>query len=213
MKKFLVTALAVVGVASAFAAAPTNFVDLGVIGDIDPNYQTEDAAADFVGFAAGEIKWYKFVFGGTNGTAGYLDIDTINPLGTSPSSALIDTELGLYDSLGNFVATDDDDGFGLYSMLSFGNTTNRQFTQTGTMTARGSAIGQDGVLASGTYWLALGTFNSVFGASDWTVTGGSADADASRLAFRTDIQGVPEPASMIALSAGLLALARRRRSN
>jgi hypothetical protein len=213
MKKFLLVAMVTVGCGAAFAQ-PANFIDLGNIGDIDPNYQTEDAFGDVAPFAAAQIQWFKFTFGGTNGTTNYLDIDTINPVGTSPSSALVDTEIGLYDNLGNRIADDDDDGYSLYSALSFGAPGSRNFTQSGTMTARSpSGNGRDGVLAAGTYWVAVGQFNTTFGNTGWTVTSaGAGDADRSRLAFRTDVAAVPEPFSMVAMGAGLLALARRRRN-
>lgn len=213
MKKFLLVAMVTVGCGAAFAQ-PASFIDLGNIGDIDPNYQTEDAFGLVDPFAAGQIQWYKFTFGGTNGTTNYLDIDTINPVGTSPSGALVDTEIGLYDNLGNRIADDDDDGYGLYSALSFGAPGSRNFTQSGTMTARSpSGNGRDGVLAAGTYWVAVGQFNTTFGTTGWTVTStGTGDPDPTRLAFRTDVAAVPEPFSMVAMGAGLLALARRRRN-
>lgn len=212
MNKFMLVALATVGCGVAFAQ-PASFIDLGNVGDIDANYETEDAFGDVGAFSAGQIQWFKFTFGGTNGTTGYLDIDSINPTGTAPTGSLVDTEIGLYDNLGNRIADDDDDGFSFYSSLTFGAAGSRQFTQSGTMTARVAANGRDGVLAAGTYWLAVGQFNTTFGASNWTVTStGTGDADRGRVAFRTDVAAVPEPFSMVAMGAGLLALARRRRN-
>ncbi|ARU44755.1 hypothetical protein CCB81_11650 [Armatimonadetes bacterium Uphvl-Ar2] len=213
MNKFMLVALATVGCGLAFAQ-PANYIDLGNIGDIDPNYQTEDAFSDMDAFGAGQIKWFKFTFGGTNGTVNYLDIDTINVAGFTGGTTPVDTEIGLYDNLGNRIADDDDDGYGLFSSLSFGAPGSRNFTQSGTMSARGPlGNGRDGVLASGTYWLAVGQFNAAFGNTNWTVTStGTGDVDRSRLAFRTDVAAVPEPFSVVAMGAGLLALARRRRN-
>lgn len=213
MNKFMLVALATVGCGLAFAQ-PANFVDLGNIGDIDPNYQTEDAFANLTAFGAGEIKWFKFTFGGTNGTVNYLDIDTINAPGFTGSTTPVDTEIGLYDSLGDLVAEDDDSGYGLFSNLTFGATSpTRQFTQSGSLSSRIPGDGFNGPLSAGTYWLAVSQFNATFGTTGWNVTTtGTGDADVSRLAFRTDVAAVPEPFSMVAMGAGLLALARRRRN-
>lgn len=214
MKKLVLTLGISLFGASAFADPPV-YTDLGSIFDTNADYQIADTSFDFPnGIAATSVLWFKFTYDGTNGTTNYLDIDTINAIGTSPSATPVDTELGLYSSTGALVATDDDDGYGLFSRLTFGATSpTRQFTQTGTMSARTAANGIDGTLAAGTYWLAVAQFNTVFNATDWSVTSaGAGDADPFRLEFRTNTpSSVPEPASLAILGLGVIALIRRPR--
>src|SRR5204863_895755 len=59
-----------------------------------------------------------------------------------------------------------DDGPGNYSELSFGRTSPLRPTISGAS----GGNGRDGVRAAGTYWLAVGGFNSTFSASAWNVT-------------------------------------------
>src|SRR6185295_2899858 len=78
------------------------------------------------------------------GTAGSVTTDT----GTGAS----DTEIGVYTADGLLVATDDDGGGGVLSLLTFG------------------AGGTAGDLTAGTYYLAAGCYNTSFGGADWNVT-------------------------------------------
>ena len=119
--------------------------------------------------AAG-IVWYSFTLSSpvSAGAGTFLDIDTVG------SAACPDTEIGLFSSAncGSFVATDDDSGPGNLSQLSFGAGT-RPAAPQGTCTSAGvTYAGSATTLAAGTYYLAVGRFNSDFsGAYVATSTG------------------------------------------
>jgi hypothetical protein len=82
--------------------------------------------------------------------ANYLDIDL---QGTTTST---DTEIFLFNSSGNLVAQNDDDGGGALSILSFGNAGPRA-PQDGTSLP---FTGQNGTLPIGDYYLGVGLFNT-----------------------------------------------------
>lgn len=206
MTKFILASI-VVGASAVAMAQPASFVDLGNIGDTTSNYDLTDAVYnDNDGLGAAEVAWFRFTFEGTNGTTGFLDIDT-----WLLSANSIDTEIGLYDSLGNMIVNDDDDGESLRSAISFGATTPARQLTTG-FGNRVAGNGRDGVLANGTFWLAVGQFDTTWGATNWNVTStGAGDVDPFSIQFRTDVAAVPEPATMLVLGAGLAAVAARRR--
>jgi hypothetical protein len=84
-------------------------------------------------------------------------------------SATSDTEIGLYDNSGALIVADDDSGNGFYSALTFGSTVLRADPD-----PVGPILdGFDGTLAGGTYWLAVGSFNSTF-AAGWNAASTSA---------------------------------------
>jgi hypothetical protein len=157
---------------------PPPATDLGFIGDFGPD-------PDLVvngNIPASTVHWYKFTTAGATGTA-YLQIDTEGSA-LAPSN---DTELGLYDSLGLMIDNDDDDGSGNLSLLRWGS------------------AGADGDLAAGTYYLAVGGFNTNF-ANAFNVTSTSSNIGPYKVNFSTNI---PEPASLALLA--LVGLALRRR--
>ncbi|GAB4386259.1 MAG: hypothetical protein Kow0022_14700 [Phycisphaerales bacterium] len=188
-------ALAVVaGLGAAAAAQPATYVDLGQI--------TGDTVINGF-FDAGEVAWVRFEIPAISAPF-YLDFATEGS--TNPDSSTADTELGLYDSVGNFVATDDDDGVGLFSVLTFGAGSGLTLGDTFNLGGNGIAEGEDGNLAGGVYWLAIGEFNTTYNASGWSVTGGNEAVNYVLSIYAS----VPAPASLALLGLGGL-VARRRR--
>lgn len=133
-----------------------------------------------VSLAAAQVNWYKVeVPESTGGNNRYLDIDT------EGSSTSDDSEIGLYrdDYLGSLVATDDDDGTSFLSQLSFGPDAGDR----GNGGFGGANYnGRDGNLTAGTYYLAVGTFNSTFGVAGYNVTSTGPAADLT-VNFRTNM--------------------------
>jgi hypothetical protein len=113
--------------------------------------------SDTTTLAAGEIKWYKITVTEAINASSFLDIDTLG-------STFSDTEVGVYTATGALVTSDDDDGPGFLTMVSFG---------AGGSAANGG-IGQDGSLAAGVYYVAVGEFNMTFGGTGWGVTAAGA---------------------------------------
>ncbi|MDP1660286.1 MAG: GC-type dockerin domain-anchored protein [Phycisphaerales bacterium] len=110
--------------------------------------------------AANQIKWIQFTttadaVGGGNFFDIFTDLD----------STISDTELGVYRTDGTRVASDDDDGVGLKSFLSFG-------AGGGSTVGDGVVVsnGRDGDLTAGTYYVATGAYNVAYGATFWNVT-------------------------------------------
>lgn len=145
---------------------------------------------------AGVRDFYNFSANGVNSLSEYLNIRT--DAGTAGS---FDTELGLYDSNGNFVATDDDGSAGLLSMLSYGPNDPFAFLPD-------TPPGTDGlVLAAGNYTLVVSGFNTVFGATINQITGGTATGT-----YKVIFNHVPEPGTLSLLVLGGMGLIRRRRA-
>ncbi|MBL8759223.1 MAG: hypothetical protein JNK35_12420 [Phycisphaerae bacterium] len=177
---------------------PPACTDLGTISN--GNYPAVQTGA----IASGQTVWYCFdVAPGTNP----LDIFTHGSVGTGGAAGSLDTELGLYNSLGQLVATNDDIG----GVSGFGNFGSRITVGGGSGTdVNGEAAGGTGLgtsvasLAAGRYYLALSTFNSTF-ANDFGVTPGTNSGE-----FRLTIIPTPGAAALLGLSA--LAGFRRRRA-
>jgi len=94
--------------------------------------------------------WYSFSMCAPAEGNNFLDIDL---QGTATTT---DTEIFLYDSNGNLVDQNDDDGAGALSILSYGNTGPRTPQDPGSL----PFSGQDGTLPVGTYYLGVGLFNT-----------------------------------------------------
>jgi hypothetical protein len=107
----------------------------------------------------GLVKWFRFT----------TDFDAITPgsyidFWTLPGT-ITDTEIGIYRADGTLVGSDDDDGEGLYSAMSFGRT-----TPTRPLTGGVAHNGRDGELLAGEYYLALVQYNATFGTAGFGVT-------------------------------------------
>jgi hypothetical protein len=131
--------------------------------------------------AAGEVLWYSFNFAG-----GALSLDTLgSTLTVSTFGSVNDTEMGLYNSLGELILSNDDADItnGIYtSELNFPS------------------------LPAGTYYLAVGGFNLNF-ADEFVVT--STAIQSGTIVING--LSIPEPATLSVLAGlGLVALRRRK---
>lgn len=134
-----------------------------------------------------EVTWYSFDVAGGAGAQPW-SIDTFGSTNTGGSFGDDDTEIGLFDSAGNLIASNDDADFGAGILTSLLDDTTV------------------GALADGTYYVAVGSFNTVYGP-------GFA-ADSTSTATGTNVVNfsfVPAPASAALLGLGGLAAIRRRR--
>jgi hypothetical protein len=141
--------------------APPASVDLGNISITTP----DPAATTTVG--PGQTRWFKLSVPSItqDGTGSYIDID----LSGSILSNGNDTMIGLYDEFGRLIVSDDDDGPGYTSALSFGQ-------RTPARPASGDGLpldGRDGALVPGTYYLSVGAHPMTFGPSAWSVSSAS----------------------------------------
>ncbi len=155
--------------ANSALAQPAVFEDLGTLptGSITSQILTSRTAA----LTATGIRWYRFTLPAPANASNSSFLDLYTTAAATGSLSNADSEIGLYTNTGAFIATDDDDGAGAFSALSFG-------LATPTRPANGTSLifnGRDGanVLPAGTYWLAVGAFNSTFttgAGANWTVT-------------------------------------------
>ncbi len=111
-------------------------------GDVNVNVSTAEVPIIQQSFVlAGTSFSTSFDYESQPGSVDFFEIeyDGVSPITIDTNGSVFDTELGLYDAQGLIIATDDDGGFGLQSQLTCLSD-----------------------LPAGTYYLALGGFNTDF---------------------------------------------------
>ncbi len=180
----------------AMPAGPAGAIDIGTL----PSGMTMGAG----NLAAGQVVWYKFTLGG-NALAAANTFLTIDTLGSTLTGGTFgdgnDSELGIYSESGALLATNDDINFGAGNVLSSLNF--------GSAPAAGPDSPVHGNLAAATFYVAVGAFNTTFGASNFNVTSTSTITGGYKVNFNTN---VPTPGALALLGISGLAAARRRRS-
>lgn len=172
------------------AAPPPVAPSATMLGNITPVYP--EMLSNTATYAASAIKWYKFHLDNATTTGG--NGITINTLLNGSGTNIDDTELALFDASGNLVDSDDDDDDN-----NLGYSTTRSHMQFG--------AGKAANLSAGDYYVAVGAYNSTFG---WGFSATSTSTYSGDITLA--IQAVPEPASVLALGLGAVALLRRKRS-
>jgi hypothetical protein len=153
------------------------FTDLGTL-------QASHPAFIQVYTPPGEVRWFRFDLAGNINsiTHYYLDIDTIEP-----GAPLNDTELGLFNSRGVLLASDDDDGVtGNRSQLSFGAGQVTRAPIGGSFPGNG----RDGDLPVGRYYLATGLYDTAF-ANEWSATSIAPTPGSYTVNFRSNLPPPP----------------------
>ncbi len=175
--------------------APTVAFDFGTLGNL-----ASPVCAPAQSIAAGQIVWYSFTL-----AQAWNRADIFTTLGVG----VFDTEIGLYNSNGFLLNSDDDYSTGgLGSRIGVGGGTGYEYDGPGPIAAFGATDQGDfalGSLAAGTYYIALGAFNTTFAGTGFGAT------SASTLTGSTQLCIIPTPSALALLGLGGLAAMRRRR--
>lgn len=162
----------------------------GSLGNLTGNGVTVNTPGSHV---AGGLDYFTFSFGGVTNPTDYLNISMLGVTG-----GMTDTEMAIYNSLGNLVATSDDEGPGLFSEFSFGTAD--------PLAAPDLTPGFNGLtLAAGNYTIVTAGYNATFGSTINNITGGT-----NAGSYTLGITYMPEPGSFALVALAGLFAARRR---
>ncbi len=143
---------------------------------------TYDALNKFTGnLTAGVVDWYSFDVA-ADGTR--IEITTSKTLSIPFEDRLDDSEIGLYNSLGQLIANNDD--------INFPSNPYSSVTE---------------ILDAGTYYVAVGEFNTVFGPDFGATTTSTTGLQGGEYFINL----IPEPSTALLLGLGVVGLVRRRR--
>ena len=147
------------------------------------NFSLPAAVSRTFDLPATGIAWYSFTLTSpvSSGAGTFLDIDTVG------SAGCVDTEIALFsaNNCGSFITTDDDSGPGFTSQLSFG-AGSRFAPAQGTCGSSGIPYAGGATLAPGTYYVAVGMFNSTF-AAPYSATSTGPAAPGVKLNIRSSV--------------------------
>ena len=177
---------------------PPNALDHGTIAGSDTDPNTSDVIVKNQPGQTGYISWSKFTTlqEVSDASGFFLDIDTEGTgVDESVAGTFSDTEIGVYDSTGAMKANDDDESSFFHSSLTFGQTAPARPAQGPVGNAGLAPNGRDGVLAAGTYYLAVGNFDVTYGAANFTVTSANVTAGTGvyTVNFRTNLPSAVPP--------------------
>jgi hypothetical protein len=194
MKNWQVSVAATLGLAMAAHAQPAAFTDLG-------NHDTaaEQFSQEVTALAGNDVQWYRIVLpAAPAASSGYVDIWTVNG-GANP---MTDTEVGIFDNAGTLISDDDDSGPGFYTVLTFGGGSGQQLGEFNSLGGDNFANGEDGPLAGGVYWVAVGRYPVAYASGFSAVSTSGLTQTTTTLNFAVAPATAPFPPSVTAATAG-----------